>query len=227
VQDLRARTTTDLTALSVSLAARSGIPAPAAKWALEVWRKALYYFDKKMPPPLPDLEQLRTTLDGPPPMAPYRRSVAGGLLVALVGAVAGLLPGWLVPQGMARGYDQAIEVRRLVERHEPPGTRMTPADFTKWIGGLGALGGFIGAGVGWLGGGFHRPSTMRIVTGCIGALWAFDGAIYGAAYAGIIGALFGSMLTATIVVYLAGLIGPFAFLLALKPLAWFVVTHFA
>jgi hypothetical protein len=227
VQDLRNRPNGNVEALATSLANRSGLPIQAAKWSLDVWKKSLHHFDTKQPPPEPIVDHLRDVYGGPPPMAHYRLGVATTILVGLVGLMAGLLPGIIVPFGVQHQDPQAVRVRQLIERREQSGTRMTDSEFRGWIGSLGALGGLIGSVVGWLGGGFHRPTATRVLAGVIGALWAFDGAIFGVAYAGIIGTLFGSMFVATVMTYLASSLGAWGLLLICKPAAWFVLPHFA
>lgn len=226
IPDLRSRPGTNIQELSEELAVRSGLPPHVAKWSLEVWKKALHHFDSRQPPTQVVVDELRAAIDGPPPVAPYRRGVTATILIALIGMVAGLLPGYLIPIGVQHGNVQAIRVRRLIEHREVTGTRMSPTEFTTWIGSLGAMGGLIGAAVGWLRAGFHRPTTIRIVAGVIGAMWAFDGAIFGVTYLGIIGALFGSMFVAAVMTYVAVTMGRFGVLLILKPLAWFVLPHF-
>lgn len=227
VQDLRFRPDGDVQALSVSLASRSGLPQHAAKWSLDVWKKALLCFDARQPPPSSSVGHLRKVLSAPMAQAPFRTGVGATVLIALVGAVAGLLPGVLVPWGLHHDRPQASRIRQLIEKREQPGTRMSTREFTAWIGTLGALGGLIGSTMGWLGGGFQRPTAMRIVAGVIGAMWAFDGAVFGAVYGGIIGTMFGSMLSSTIMTFLAVAMGRYAIVLILKPLAWLVLPHFA
>jgi len=226
VEDLLQRPNADVNEMSGPVAQKTGLPQHTARWALEIWQVALHYFFLGEPPPSASLEELRSWLDEKPRVDPLRLTVTAYILVALAGTIAGMLPGILVAEGYQRQHPQAMRVWQYVERHEPPGTRLTPQQFAGWIGTLGGFGGLVGAALGWLPRGFHNPHGVRILAGIIGAMWAFDGALFGAVGFGMIGALCGSLVVATVVTYLATLLGPFAVLLFLKPLAWFVLPHF-
>lgn len=227
VRDLWERPETDIIVLAGSLGQRSRLPLHTARWSLDIWKKALHYYKLGQPPPTSQVDQLRDVLNEKLEIGPGRRAIAATILITLVGTIAGMLPGILVAQGVRRDNAQAIKVRQMVERHEPLGTRMTLNEFAAWIGALGGLGGMLGTGMGWLAGGFQRTNAVRVLAGIIGALWAFDGAIFGAAYGGILGTLFGGMIASALFTYVAALLGPFAIVLFLKPLAWFVLPHFS
>jgi hypothetical protein len=216
----------NINALSESVAQQSGIPPHSARWALDTWKVALHYFELGQAPPDGSLEELRRWLDDQPKFDAGRWAVSATILIALAGAIAGMLPAVLVTEGVRHEYSQACRVRHLVERHEPTGTRMSPGEYAGWFGTLGGLGGLIGALLGWLPFGFHNASSVRILAGVIGAMWAFDGAIFGAALFGLIGTLCGALAVSAVITYVAVLLGPYAVVLFLKPLAWFVLPHF-
>ena len=150
----------------------------------------------------------------------------GAILVAIVAGTAGAVPGVLVAIGVTHNNPQALRARQLIERREPTGTYMAPRELAGWSAALGGAGGIIGATIGWLAGGFRQPSTLRALAGAAGATWAFDGAAFGIITFGLPGVLLGSLFAATLLTFIGAALGRWAFLLLLKPLAWFVVPHF-
>jgi hypothetical protein len=148
------------------------------------------------------------------------------VLLALVGCIAGALPGVLVTVGGTHGNRQAQRVRARIEEREPLGMRMEYRELAVWSGFLGAIGGMIGATIGWLAGGFRDPTVLRAFAAAAGAMWAFDGAAFGVVTLGLPGLLVGSLLFAAVATFLGAILGRFGFLLLVKPLLWLVVPHF-
>lgn len=225
VADLWHRRDAEIAPMAVALASRSGVPLSAARWSLELWKSTLTHIRDGTKPPQVDWTTLRLE---PAPRRWDRApiSVIAIICVAIVGAIAGAMPGLLCGIGIERGDPQAQKFRALVEKHELPGTRMAPREFATWTGGLGGLGGMIGAVVGWLVIVRHPLTWTNFLAGIIGALWAFDAAAFGMAQLGLTGVFAGPLLVTIIAVMVAGRLGPFACLLLAKPLAWAFIAHF-
>jgi hypothetical protein len=136
------------------------------------------------------------------------------------------LPACVVAAESAGSGGQAPRVRQLLARREPPGQLMPADTLTRWGVRLGIVGGMIGAGLGWMAGGFHDAGGRRVLGGALGAAWAFDGAAFGLAYGALIGTLYGAMAGAAVGVLVAGLLGRWGWAVGLKPAMWLFVDHF-
>lgn len=227
VQDLFDRPHTEMSVLAGSLSGRSGLPLHTARWSVEIWQRVVGHVIRGEPPPRALWDELRHP--SPPrrdgtkgPMA----ATAAAALVALVAAIAGGLPGLLIAWGVEHQHPQTTIIRQKVEHHEPAGVRMSPREFGRWAGSLGAVGGFLGGLIGWMGGGFTRITGGRLFGGMMGALWAFDGAIFGMTYAGLTGMMFGPLFAGAIAVFVGSLLGFAGLVLVAKPVAWLIVDHF-
>lgn len=214
----------DAVALAKSLSERAGVPLPAARWSIEIWRTALRHVTTGTPPPRVDWSRLEPTAPAIDRRA--RIAILALFMVALTGAAAGSGPGLLTAWGLTHDRPQAVRLRALVEKHELPGTRMTPGEFAAWAGTLGGVGGLLGATLGWLSAGARPLTVTRVLAAMIGASWAFDASAFGLAQFGLTGAFMGPLFAGALCVMLACLLGPFAVVMLLKPLAWGVVPHF-
>ena len=156
------------------------------------------------------------------PPSQFRRAVAAAVLVGLIGAIAAALPGLLIAIGVSHRNETALRALELIERREPPGTRMTIDELALWTGTLGGFGGMIGGAVGWLAAGFRQPANSRVVGAAAGAMWAFDGAVFGVMALGLPGLFMGAVIGATVMAFFGAAIGWWGLLLLLKPIAWFL-----
>jgi hypothetical protein len=212
----------DLKVLCVDFASQAGITTQEALRTLERWRTAVEHLRTGTPP---FSNKAFVNIEEKPSPSPFRRGMAAAVLVALVGAIAGALPGPLVSIGASQRNPIALRALRIFEQHQPPGTRMSVDELALWTGALGGFGGLIGGSIGWLAAGFRQPASSRIIGAVFGALWAFDGAVFGVMMLGLPGLFMGSMVLTTIMSFFGAAIGWWGVLLLLKPLAWFFVPH--
>jgi len=216
----------DRATLAATLAERARVPPGVARWAVETWATALAAITSGHEPNVPDMDGLRHADQGEAAVGPFRRQAGAVVLVLLVGALFGGLPGLLVTAGIASHNAQAVRVRQLLARREPPGQSLRAPELGRWLFRLGALGGLVGAGLGWMTGGFAEASSRRMAVSVLGVAWAFDGAVFGLAHAGLVGVLYGALVAATAGVALATLLGRFGWLVGIKPALWLLVAHF-
>lgn len=226
LNQLQADPRTDRSVLAAMLAERANLPPGTARWAVETWATALTAIAAGDEPAVPDLDALRHADQIAGYVGPFRRMAGAVLLVMLMGALSGGMPGLLITAGVERYSQQAIRARQLLARREPPGQSLSTPVLGRWMFRLGAFGGLVGAGLGWMAGGFSDASRRRMAGGLLGATWAFDGATFGLAYCGLLGALYGALAAATAGVMVAALLGRFGWLVGIKPAWWFVVAHF-
>jgi hypothetical protein len=213
----------DLNVLCVDFASQAGLTTTEALRTLERWRIAVEHLRTGTPP---FSNKAFVHIEEKQPPSPYRRGMAGAILVALVGTIAGALPGLVLAIGVTHRNPTAQRVLAMVEERQPPGTRMTIDELALWSGALGGAGGLIGGAIGWLAAGFRIPTNARVLGAACGALWAFDGAVFGVMALGLPGLFMGSMIATTVMSFFGAAIGWWAILLLLKPLAWFIVPHF-
>src|SRR5262249_11830999 len=140
-------------------------------------------------------------------MQPMRSSLTWMVLVGLAGAIAGASAAPVVCYGRQHNSEQWMRLYAEVERHEGKGLKIEPWEFALYYGVLGGLGGFAGAAVGWMFGGAADVTMTRGIGAIIGALWAFDGAIYGMYHGGMPGCLFGTLIATVIVTFIATKMG--------------------